>query len=222
MIDIIIPFFNQTKLLLNCLKSIRQHTANYNLILIDNGSTEKIEEITIRNESNLGYPKAINQGLKISSAEFVVLLNSDTEVCANWIDLLKAPFYECKTVGAVGPLSTAKTQWQGLITTSSKWEHACQPLSFFCVMLSKAAICSIGFLDEDFGIGFGEDTDYCNRLKHHGFSVILQRRLRIKHVHRQTFRSIMSEKEINRQLKISDMICRNKLEKMSCCEIPRE
>jgi len=211
MIDIILPFFNQTELLNNCIKSIRQHTTNYNLILIDNGSTEKIKEVCIRNESNLGYPKAINQGLKQSTADFVLLLNSDTEVCENWTDLLKAPFNDDKTVGAVGPLSTAKTQWQGLLKVENKWEKVKQPLSFFCVMFSKEAINTVGYLDEDFGIGFGEDNDYCSRLMWHGYSVVIQRRLRIKHHHRQTFKSIMNDREINKQLRKADKIWREKM-----------
>lgn len=64
------------------------------IIVVDNGSTDKtVEEIreisgikVIKNEANLGFAKAINQGLKEAKGEYLLLLNSDTVILDNAID----------------------------------------------------------------------------------------------------------------------------------------
>jgi glycosyltransferase involved in cell wall biosynthesis len=80
--DIIIPIWNQMSLTKRCLESIREKTGiPYRLILIDNGSEEETRQylaslagnggwrgVLIRNDENLGYIRAINQGLRVSTA----------------------------------------------------------------------------------------------------------------------------------------------------------
>ena len=80
--DIIIPIWNQPEATKECVENIVKKTKYpYRLILIDNGSEPeakiyleslkiagKPEVALIRNEKNLGYVKAVNQGLRISSA----------------------------------------------------------------------------------------------------------------------------------------------------------
>lgn len=91
MVDIIIINWNSNELLKKCLNSIF-HTPNKNTIntvfVIDNNSTDKsIKEITsndkitlIQNSENLGFAKAANQGFKLATAPYVLLLNPDTEL----------------------------------------------------------------------------------------------------------------------------------------------
>lgn len=59
------------------------------IIIIDNNSkkfdTKKIQKISkkikiIRNKTNTGFAKAVNQGIKISKSNFILLLNPDTYI----------------------------------------------------------------------------------------------------------------------------------------------
>ena len=115
-VDIIIPSWNQSKLTAVCLQSIRQHTTDYRIIFVDNGSyvdefaiveaeLKHHPHLLVRNRRNLGFVKAVNEGLCLSTADYVVLLNNDTEVAPDWIAKLQAPFVDSR-VGAVDRKST--------------------------------------------------------------------------------------------------------------------
>ena len=68
-----------------CIESIRCHTKDYELILVDNGSPIGGEymrdeaDIYVRNQSNLGFAPAVNQGLKLARGEWLVVMNDDIE-----------------------------------------------------------------------------------------------------------------------------------------------
>ncbi len=119
--SIIVLACNQADLTRLCLESVLHFTrGDYELILIDNGSTDGIpqlfEEIktrsgparveAIRNEQNLGFAKGVNQGIAAAQGDFIVLLNNDTIVTPGWLDgLIHWSLRDWPTVGMVGPLS---------------------------------------------------------------------------------------------------------------------
>ena len=96
MIDVIIVNWNSGEYIKKCIDSIFS-TNNKNLIntifIIDNGSTDaslnKVElnkKIKIiRNKTNMGFSKACNQGFKLSTCTYVLLLNPDTQLLNNTI-----------------------------------------------------------------------------------------------------------------------------------------
>ena len=97
-LSIIIVSYNTQKILEKCLSSILIELKDYEnceLIIIDNNSTDstpqylkefkeknnkKIRISLIVNSENLGFAKAVNQGIEISKGEVILLLNSDTLV----------------------------------------------------------------------------------------------------------------------------------------------
>jgi GT2 family glycosyltransferase len=89
-LSIIIPNFNGKLFLKTCLDSIeKQNYSFYEIIIVDNassdGSAEYIKEnypeiILIQNKKNLGFAAAVNQGIKISTSEYMFLLNNDVEL----------------------------------------------------------------------------------------------------------------------------------------------
>jgi GT2 family glycosyltransferase len=197
--DIIIAHYgikHLTELCLACLKSIRSYSSNYRLIFIDNASPEfdKIlpelelhNHLLIRNTENLGFIKAVNQGLALVTAPYIVLLNNDTEVCENWLEKLSTPL----TLGASisGPLCTSINSWQGQTYEADRWELLPKNhmLAFFCTMFRKEVFDVCGFLDEDFGVGFADDDWYCWKAQRENFRLALVRNLKIHHHHRSTF-----------------------------------
>lgn len=97
-VDLIIPTYNGADLLLDCLRSLRVSTfTDYNLIVFDDGSTEpvaiRVLEIfsnatVLRSATNGGLTRAFNTAIDASNAEYVVLLNDDTEVEPDWVEML--------------------------------------------------------------------------------------------------------------------------------------
>lgn len=93
-LSIIITTYNTADLTINCLKSILQdkglQNISYEIIVVDNASTDstvsKIKQLNLKNcklianSQNFGFAKANNQGLKIATGNYILLLNSDTVI----------------------------------------------------------------------------------------------------------------------------------------------
>lgn len=215
MIDICIPHFGATpeltRLAIRCLESIAQHSTNYRVLFIDNGTPpeewiivletlRQMPHMLIRNRVNVGFVQAINQGLSFfmgGKAEHVVLMNNDTEAVTNWLDLLRQPFREDPRVGLCGPLTTDEG-WQGKYAerNTGKTGWVVLPpgrmLAFFCAMFSRKCIEAVGLHDEDFAPfgGFGGDDMHCLQAEKAGFVLALQRDLTIPHHRRSTFKAV--------------------------------
>lgn len=95
MISIIIVNWNTRQITINCIKSIIENTViPYEIIVIDNcstdGSQEALENIKlvnlIKNDTNVGFAKANNQGMLVAQGDVVLLLNSDTIILGNAIN----------------------------------------------------------------------------------------------------------------------------------------
>lgn len=100
-ISIIIVSFNTREILRNCLNSVKTslREARYSceVIVIDNGSNDGSaammekdfpEVKLIKNNDNLGFAKANNQGIKISTGKYILLLNSDTVIFSDVIPVM--------------------------------------------------------------------------------------------------------------------------------------
>lgn len=95
---VIIPNWNGRELLPDCLSSLkRQSFKNFNILVVDNGSTDDslsyirenfpdVEVVFLKR--NYGFSRAINEGVKKSSSKYTVFLNNDTEVDKKWLENL--------------------------------------------------------------------------------------------------------------------------------------
>jgi hypothetical protein len=89
-LSVIIVTWNTGKLVKECIDSIYslpEYSDSFEIILIDNDSRDSTDEIIkdnfkdvvyFRNEENIGYAPAVNQGIIKSNAKYVLLLGSDT------------------------------------------------------------------------------------------------------------------------------------------------
>jgi len=171
-ISIIIPTYNHLKDCLKpCVESVIRFTdfTNVEVIVSANGCTDGTREYVeslgssfklVWNEEPSGFPKAINEGVKESEGEFIVLLNNDTEILDfNWMSLLKEPFSN-PSVGITGPLRMYQQETNRLF------------MIFFCVMIKRELFEKIGLLDESFTVGGGEDTDFCFKAVDMGYKFV--------------------------------------------------
>jgi len=94
-VSVIIPNWNTLKFLGPCLTSLREQTfQDFETILVDSGSTDDSLPFVAGNfpevrilalGENRGFSGAVNAGIRASEAEFVVLLNNDTEQDPAWL-----------------------------------------------------------------------------------------------------------------------------------------
>lgn len=103
-LSILIISYNTLELTLNCLhtveKSLEKSDVRYEVIVVDNassdGSAAKLKSyaadhenvVFIANKDNIGFGRANNQAAEAAQGEYILLLNSDTEVIDNAIEKL--------------------------------------------------------------------------------------------------------------------------------------
>jgi GT2 family glycosyltransferase len=187
-----------------CLESIIKNTPSdeYELIIIDNcssdGTPEYLSEFAKGNRNirlklngiNKGYAGGNNDGIKLATGDFIVLLNNDTLVPPGWLERLLKPFLKDSKIGLVGPVTNSAGNEQRIdlpklneknyeeISAEYIKRHCgvifkTDRLGFFCVAITRTALDEIGLLDEGFGIGMFEDDDYCIRAKKAKFTLAI-------------------------------------------------
>ena len=100
------------------MKDGRTHACPYELILVDNGSSDGTPEYlrsfaqahsnvkVILNTSNLGFAHGNNQGAAAATGEILVFLNNDTLVTSGWLDGLERALQD-PSVGMAGPVTNS-------------------------------------------------------------------------------------------------------------------
>ena len=196
--DVIVATTGQAELIQKCFNSITHNSNDWRIIWIDNGHAATTIQITrllgnvtyVQPPENIGYTKAMNTGLALSTAPFVILLNDDTEVPPDWLAKLEEPFKHIPKLAAVGPRDSKPKRTQGRIPADQGF-HIVTPrkgawgwdvqMSFFCVMLCREAIETIGYLSEEMNPGPGADDDWCMRAHLAGWKLAFQTDLTIEH-----------------------------------------
>ncbi|HKQ50117.1 MAG TPA: glycosyltransferase family 2 protein [Phycisphaerae bacterium] len=111
---VIIPNYNGRRFLPNLLESLAaQRGVESTIIIVDDVSTDDSVEYVqgrwpavqlIRHVENVGFAASCNAGIRAATTPFVVLLNNDTHVEANWLAEGLRPFDE-PDVGSVASLA---------------------------------------------------------------------------------------------------------------------
>ena len=118
---------------MKCLESIFKFTKDFEVIIVDNGSTDGtvawLRDFVIKNpdqvklilnQTNMGFPRGNNQGLEMAKGEYIIMLNNDTYVTPGWIEKMEEKFTKDSFIGAVGPLSNASAGRQMIKSPSFK------------------------------------------------------------------------------------------------------
>lgn len=207
-IDIIIPVYNGYDDLIRCLASIDRHTdmkACRVIAINDCSPDERIlpllrehessRFIVIDNVKNLGFSANVNLGMQSSEENDVILLNSDTQVTAGWVEKLERCAYSRREIGTVTPLSNAATlcsypvmcqdnpipegwtvdETAALVERVS--DHIYPQITVavgFCMYIKREVIRKTGLFDAaTFGRGYGEENDFCNRAEQLGYTHVM-------------------------------------------------
>jgi glycosyltransferase involved in cell wall biosynthesis len=188
-VSIIIPTFNRSDLLSRSIKSILNQTyKNWELIIIDDGSTDNTKEVVesfIKLDSRIFYkyqnnsggnasPK--NLGLKICSGDYITFLDSDDEYLPEKIRL-QLEIFETSNVKNLGFVGCNNLRiFNDIIKTDivkhrgNIYRHLLDHYFITTpgiIMLKKEVIKIVGNFDEN--IKFSNDTDFFIRVSKSGF-----------------------------------------------------
>jgi len=173
-----------------CLNSIVKHTINYELIVIDNASNsttkkylaEKQKELNftlVINKENMGFSYGNNQGIKLTTSDYICFLNSDTVVTKGWIEKLINGL-NLPRAGIVGPSTNWACSKQMIVRGNNTiidnivlpkgYEEANFDLMGFCMAIKREVLNKIGGWDHiSFPFIFAEDRDFVRRIKRAGY-----------------------------------------------------
>jgi GT2 family glycosyltransferase len=221
--DIVIPVWNQLDVTKQCVDSIVRRTdVPFRLIMIDNGSESPTRDymrglaaekglnlLLIRNGSNLGFVKAVNQGLKAADSPYVCIMNNDTVATAGWLDEMMDVMRSDRRLGVLNPSSNTSGQFPqpgGSIdeyAASLKGSRGrIQELNLargFCMLIRRELLDRIGLLDENYGIGYFEETDFSKRAQAAGFRIARAKAAYVYHKEGTTFKEMKDRDAIFRQ-----------------------
>ena len=147
--------------------------------------------LLLENEENLGFVGTVNRGMALSTENDVLLLNSDTEVANDWLDRLRTAAYSDARVATVTPFSNNATicsyprfckdnplpagmttqALDALCARTNPGAMVDVPTGIgFCMYIRRDCLAQVGLFDtENFGKGYGEENDFCQRASEAGW-----------------------------------------------------
>jgi tetratricopeptide (TPR) repeat protein len=187
----------------------------YEVIIVDNGSTDDTpvwlaqlsgDVRVIRNDENLGFAKACNQGAKAARGRYLVFLNNGTIPQAGWLEALVQEVEHHPEVAVVGSkllYPNGRIQHAGV--TFSRTDRSpyhlyqgfradvpavnrrreFQAVTAACLLVRREVFEAVGGFDEGYRNGF-EDVDLCLKIRERGWHIIYQPASCLIHLESQT------------------------------------
>jgi len=177
------------------------------VIVVDNGSQDgsgnEVKKTfpsihLVENQKNMGFAKAVNQGLQKASGRYILLLNPDTQMKGGAIDRFVSFMDSHSGTGVAGAqllnsdgskqnsianfpslatelLNKRLLRWLFPKRFPGKEKNYPEPVEVnsvigACMMVRREALDQVGSLDEDYFL-FLEETDWCYRMKKAGWKI---------------------------------------------------
>lgn len=191
LVSAVILSWNGGNHLESCVEHVLAQTYhNLELIIVDNGSTdgslERVQPLLggariVRNTTNLGYARGMNQGIELAQGEFVLLLNQDAFIAPDFIEWGVEALSDDKGIGMVaarvlaihdghktnsviGAGTFLRKRMKPIVNTNGQAFEVLGPV-WCSAFLRRATLedvrCSVyeDYLDEDF-FAYHEDVDF--------------------------------------------------------------
>lgn len=229
--SIIIPVWNNAALTKQCLEALAEVTdgVSYEVVVVDNGSSDGVETFlqslggdvqVIRNEQNLGFSKACNQGARAARGEFLVFLNNDTVPLKGWLSALVDEVRTHADVAVVGSklLFEDGTIQHAGVAFSREWflpyhmyrggdaQAACvsrrrelQCVTAACMLVRRTVFQQVEGFDEGYRNGF-EDVDLCLKINKLQWKIVYQPKSVLYHLESKTPGRKAHEQDNSRRL----------------------
>ncbi|MDG2422008.1 MAG: glycosyltransferase [Gammaproteobacteria bacterium] len=209
-ISIILVFYNQAHLGLLCLESLlKKADVDYELVIVDNASSKETNHLLdridnarlIKNQENLGFVKAVNQGVAAATGKFILLLNNDAVIENSALSNSLESISDNPEVGAVGAqikLTDGTLQEAGSIIwkdgSCMGYGRGQSPDAPDFMFKREVDYCSGAFLlfrrehfndlggfDLDYSPAYYEESDFCIRLQKRGLKIIYDPKAKVTH-----------------------------------------
>lgn len=181
-IDIVIPVYNAPVLTRRCIDSVIAHLGEsiHKILIHDDASDSETRAMldhlpypcaeVLHAEKNEGFGMAVNMAVNRSDADYIFILNSDTEVKHNILPLLCSAFHADPKLAAIVPTGNSYDNFD--LT-----RYALYPGNYIrnyylrghAFLIRRDIFLAIGGFDPIFGRGYYEDIDLGRRLDLNGW-----------------------------------------------------
>ena len=168
-----------------CIESVLRRSADFELILTDNGSTdgttdyfcslvdgyrrgEKPPISVVHNRNNLGFIEPNRRALGMANGEFFVLLNNDTEVPDGWLEALNAPFIGNEKMALTGPAGGCHSLGDDF---SGFQGPEVEYIEGACLMARTSIVRQLGLFAPYLEFCYTEDSDLSLRVRKAGYQI---------------------------------------------------
>jgi hypothetical protein len=213
-LTVVIVTWNTRDLTAECVQSVLSNAAGQvpEIIVVDNASTDGTAELLaerlpairlIRNERNVGFAVASNQGASASGSELLLLLNSDARLLPGALPALleilerepRAAIVGARLVNADGSFQASHSRFPSLMreflmlsglgrllvgrrypSRGPEIERGPQVVDYVegaCLLVRRQAYQDVGGLDAGYFM-YAEEVDLCYAVRHAGWQVWYQ------------------------------------------------
>jgi GT2 family glycosyltransferase len=218
--DIIIPVYNQLDYTKQCLDSIIRCTAYpHKIIVVDDASGQETKaylrlvaaegRIVLReNPQNMGWVASVNEGIKMSTAPYLCIMNNDVEVYPGWLYEMINVAKTDEKIGIVNP--TWEIPKYSRLGRKDFYSRVVAPRSAeytetdwargFCFLAKRRVIEAIGGLDPAFSPGYYDDWDFSLRAAKAGFIIVRAKGAFVWHYKNVSYKKKLGEINFNKIL----------------------
>ena len=202
--SVIIPAYNSEKTLFSCLESLEAQSLskeNYEVIVVDDGSTDDTSKIANRFnvkyifQTNKGPAAARNKGADAAAGQIILFTDADCVPDHNWIREMISPFSDREAIGVKGAYKTrqmelaarfAQAEFEDRYDLLQK-SSTIDMIDTYSAAFRKDVFLNIGGFDQSFPVANNEDTDLSYRLATAGYKLVFNPAAFVYHTHPDTF-----------------------------------
>jgi GT2 family glycosyltransferase/glycosyltransferase involved in cell wall biosynthesis len=228
-VDVIVPVYGAAAAFARCAASVLAHTdlGRHRLVIVLDGAqpaetaalVERLRQerpdgvLILENPERRGFVVSVNRGMAADDRDDrerdVILLNSDTQVTAGWVEKLQEAAYSASEIATVTPFSNSATicslprfletnalptgwdtdSFGRLVESRSRQAYPRLPTGVgVCLYVKRKALEQVGlFDDKSFGQGYGEESEWCMRALKAGYAHVLDDATFIFHEGQRSF-----------------------------------
>jgi len=183
-VAVVVPVLDRRDLLKQCYKGLLEthipKGVDLKFVWVDNSESSAINQTlnsfrgtVIRNELNVGFPRACNQGARSVGWEYCLFLNADMILPPIWLEIMLGYFYQHKSedIGIIGPVGRTFNPAVAGSKPIPPGTHDAGYIVGACLMMNRLCWNMTKGFDVTYSPAFFEDIDICYAARKHGLKV---------------------------------------------------
>ena len=226
-VSIIIPVYQGGSPFVQCLKSVRNFAATaWEVIVVIDGEDDVSLQLAQRSgyrvlqlHRNAGPAKARNLGAEVATGDILFFMDADVSLAPDTLSRIQAAFQgnvNCDAlIGSYDDQPGSQnflSQYKNLLHHYTHQHGRSQASTFWgaCGAIRKSVFMAIGGFDEAYRRPSIEDIELGYRLRRHGYRIVLDKQVQVKHLKRWGIRSLLKADFFYRALPWTRLIWRDR------------